>query len=72
MWTTAQRILNPPKREKRITNADRIRAMTDEELARELALIAGWDRKQYGKAKRIGIEKVMLDWLRSEESNYVE
>lgn len=33
------------------SNADRIRAMSDEELARELALIAEWDRKQLQKAK---------------------
>lgn len=46
------------------TNADKIRAMSDEELAHELSLIAGWDRVQYTIAKRIGIEKVMLDWLR--------
>lgn len=46
------------------TNADRIRAMSDEELARELALVAGWDRHEYEKAKRIGTEKVMLDWLK--------
>ena len=47
-----------------LTNADRIRAMSDEELAHELALIAGWNRNEYEKAKRIGIDKVMLDWLR--------
>jgi hypothetical protein len=46
------------------TNADRVRAMSDEELAHELAMVAGWDRKEYAKAKVIGIEKVMLDWLR--------
>ena len=46
------------------TNADRIRAMSDEELAKEFAMLAGWDRKEYEKAKRIGIEKVMLDWLK--------
>lgn len=45
------------------TMADLIRAMTDDELAHELALVAGWDRKQYKNAKHIGIEKVMLDWL---------
>ena len=45
------------------TNADRIRAMTDEELAHELALVAGWDREQYKKAKAIGIEKVILNIL---------
>lgn len=48
-----------------MTNADRIRTMSDEELAHELALIAGWDREQYKKANRIGIEKFMLNWLRS-------
>ena len=47
-----------------MSNADRIRAMTDEELAAELAAVADWDRKQYRKAKQIGIKKVMLDWLR--------
>lgn len=46
-----------------MSNADRIRAMTDEELAAELAAVADWDRKQYRKAKQIGIKKVMLDWL---------
>jgi hypothetical protein len=46
------------------TNADRVRAMSDEELAHEFAMVAGWDRKEYAKAKSIGIEKVMLDWLR--------
>ena len=37
--------------------------MPDKELAHELTLVAGWDRKEYAKAKQIGIEKVMLDWL---------
>ena len=46
------------------TNADRIRAMSDEELAHELSQVAGWDRTQYNKAKQIGIETVMLNWLR--------
>ena len=49
-----------------ITNAERIRSMSDEALAHELALVASWDRKEYEKAKQIGIEKVMLDWLHSE------
>ena len=47
-----------------VTNGDRIRAMSDEELAKEFAMLAGWDRSEYEKAKRIGIEKVMLDWLK--------
>ena len=46
------------------TNADRIRAMTDEELARELALIAEWDRKQLQKAKSgPGLVEFMEHWL---------
>ena len=47
-----------------ITNADRIRAMSDEELARELALIAEWDRKQLQKAKSgPGLVEFMEHWL---------
>lgn len=48
---------------KTMSNADRIRSMTDEELAAELSAVAGWDRKQYKKAKQIGIKEVMLNWL---------
>ena len=49
---------------KPISNADRIRAMTDEELARELALIAEWDRKQLQKAKSgPGLVEFMEHWL---------
>ena len=48
---------------KPMTYADRIRAMTDEELANELAYIARWDRKQFNKAVAIGLEKVVLDIL---------
>lgn len=53
------------KKEELVSNADRIRTMSDKELAHELALIAGWDREQYKKADRVGIEKFMLNWLRS-------
>lgn len=46
------------------TNADRIRAMSDEELAHEFALIAEWDRKQLKKAKNgPGLVQFMLEWL---------
>ena len=48
---------------KPLTLADRIRSMTDDELAHELALIAKWDRKQFNKAVSIGLEKVVLDIL---------
>lgn len=48
-----------------VTNADRIRAMSDEELARELALIAEWDRKQLQKSKSgPGLVEFMEHWLR--------
>lgn len=51
-----------------MTNADRIRAMSDEELALELALIAAWDRKEVVKAKNgPGLVKFMLEWLRKSE-----
>ena len=47
-----------------LSNADRIRAMSDEELARELALIAEWDRKQLQKAKSgPGLVEFMEHWL---------
>ena len=46
------------------TKAGLIRQMSDEQLAEEFSLIAGWDRKEYEKAKQIGIKKVMLEWLK--------
>lgn len=49
--------------EEKMTKADRIRTMNDKELAHEFALVASWDRKEYRKAKRIGLEKVILDIL---------
>ena len=46
------------------TNAERIRAMSDKDLARELALIAEWDRKQLQKAKiGPGLVEFMEHWL---------
>ena len=54
-----QQVIHAP-----LTNADRIRAMRDEELARELALIAEWDRKQLQKAKSgPGLVEFMEHWL---------
>ena len=50
------------------TNADRIRSMTDEDLAKELAMIAEWDRKELAKAKRgPGLLEFMKDWLQHPE-----
>ena len=47
-----------------VTIADRIRAMSDEELAKEIALIAVWGRLELAKAKRgQGLVQFMLDWL---------
>lgn len=46
------------------SNADRIRSMSDEELAQEFALIAEWDRKQLKNAKNgPGLLQFMLEWL---------
>lgn len=45
------------------TNADRIRAMTDEELAEWLCDIAGWLSMYEGKMHPI------LDWLKEEATN---
>ena len=51
-----------------MTNAQRIRAMSDEELALELALIAEWDRKEFAKAKKCpGLVQFMREWLRKSE-----
>ena len=48
-----------------VTNADRIRVMSDAKLALELALIAEWDRKELEKAKNgPGLVQFMLEWLR--------
>ena len=45
------------------TYADSIRAMSDQELAHKLTLIALWGRTQVEKAIAIGLEKVVLDIL---------
>ena len=40
-----------------MTNFERMKSMTQEEMAHELALIASWDRKEYKKAiNTIGLE----------------
>lgn len=51
----------PSKIEKPQTNADRIRAMTDEELAKWLVEVAGWLPMYEGKAHLI-----VLKWLKQE------
>ena len=68
MWQTAQRILNPPKKpKKRKTNADRIRAMSDEELTEFLYQCEfcdlcneGCDACTYNGY----CDKRLLDWLK--------
>ena len=52
-----------PHRQKKQTNADRIRSMTDEELAEWLCDIAGWLPMYEGKMHPI------LDWLKQEASD---
>ena len=50
-----------------ITNAQRIRSMSDAKLAQELALIAEWDRKELAKAKNgPGLVQFMLEWLQKQ------
>lgn len=56
--------LDYPKPRKPMTNADRIRAMSDEELAHELALVASWKRSEFAKAKKNGLEAFMMSWLK--------
>lgn len=52
-----------------MTNFERMKSMTQEEMAHELALIASWDRKEYKKAiNTIGLEPFMNKWLQSEVS----
>lgn len=56
------------------TNAERIRAQSDADLAKELAMIAEWDRKELAKAKRgPGLVAFMETWLQSpagEDTNH--
>lgn len=47
-----------------MTNAQKIRAMSDEELAHELALVASWKRSEFAKAKKNGLETFMMNWLK--------
>lgn len=46
-------------------NFERIKCMTKEELAKEIRLIANWDRKHFKKAEKMG-DKFYLDWLEAE------
>ena len=57
------------KQQKPITNADRIRAMTDEELADKLEEIQLKTVKAYGNDDLLlkgELKKYWLDWLRKE------
>lgn len=47
-----------------MTNFERIKNMTKEELAKEIKLIANWDRKELCKANKI--EGFFLDYLDKE------
>lgn len=52
-------------RPKKRTNEERLKQMGTQELARELSLIAMWDRKQLKKAQENpGLEAFMGKWLR--------
>ena len=68
MWQTAQRILNPPERPKtRKTNADRIRAMSDEELAIKLYTLSNCEMQDCKECLLFKVEcgsaKSVLEWL---------
>lgn len=48
-----------------MTNEERLKQMGTQELARELSLIAMWDREQVRKAQKgPGLEVFMEKWLR--------
>lgn len=47
-----------------MTNYKRIISMSKEELAKEIKLIANWDRKEVGKANKI--EGFFLEYLDKE------
>lgn len=49
----------------KMTNEERLKQMGTQELARELSLIAMWDREQLRKAQKgPGLEAFMEKWLR--------
>ena len=48
------------------TNEEWLKSLKTEELAKELALIAAWDRTQVEKARKsVGLSEFMKNWLRS-------
>lgn len=59
-WATPPEIICSSFKPRTLTNADRIRAMTDDELAEWLCDIAGWLPNYEGKMHTI------LDWLKQE------
>ncbi|MDY2737111.1 hypothetical protein [Intestinibacter sp.] len=50
-----------------MTNFEKIKDMTIEELANEIKLIANWDRKEKRKAEKD--ENFYINWLKSECKN---
>lgn len=68
MWQTAQKILNQERPPKRKTNADRIRSMTDEELAN--LLLDGCrgsecDKQPHNEYGSVNCFQCRMDWLQS-------
>lgn len=60
-------VFEPIRKKQRFvrTNEERLKSLSAEELAQELALIAEWDRKQLEKAKNgPGLVQFMVDWLK--------
>ena len=61
-------VFKPTSRKKRgfQTNEQRLKAMDTESLAKELALIAEWDRAQVNRAKNgPGLVEFIKKWLES-------
>lgn len=53
---------------KKMTNEQRLKSMGTKELAKELTLIANWDKEQLKRAQKgPGVQAFMEDWLRSAE-----
>ena len=67
--------LDYPKPRKPITNADRIRAMTDEELAEKLCKMQCYgvcpDGKDWAICDKDDCQKCWIDWLKEEEHNEI-
>lgn len=65
LWETKM-TRNEYKYDPRLTNADRIRAMTDEELARRFATLNEWTQEAPANFNHEDVYQFWLDWLKQE------